>query len=928
MKDFSYITNSSPAFIENLYHDFLKNPDSVDPDLKKFFEGFDFALSNAGVNGQRTMDNGSRQRAGAMENAQLSTTSTDSVDWMNELRVYRLILGYRNKGHLIAKTNPIRERKDRGANIDISFYGFTEADLDKNFHAGNLVGLGTTSLKNILDHLEKCYAYHVGVEFKYISEQKKIDWLTNAVEKTMLQPLPLDKKKRILEKLNQGVMFEKFLHTKYVGQKRFSLEGGETTIAALDAIINTAADNDVNEVVIGMAHRGRLNILANIMGKTYEQIFSEFEGTAKLDQTMGSGDVKYHLGFGSEVQTMNDKTIHLKLMPNPSHLEAVNPVVVGFSRAKADVMYKSDFDKILPILIHGDASVAGQGIVYEVLQMSYLKGYYTGGTIHFVINNQIGFTTDFDDARSSDYCTSFAAAIQAPVFHVNGDDPEAVVKCVEIATHYRQEFNSDVFIDMVCYRRHGHNEGDDPKFTQPHLYALIEKHPNPREVYIKYLLENGEPDAQELAKAMEKKFWADLQERLDEVKQHPLPYRYQPPEIEWKKLRRAAAEDFDISPITAIKEADFKNVFDSLMKWPADFKPLRKVEKILQDKIKLFATEQKVDWATGELLAYGSLVLEGKVVRMSGQDVRRGTFSSRHAVLRDENNDKPYNRLSKIPGATGKFRIYNSLLSEFGVLGFEYGYALANPNALVLWEAQFGDFGNGAQTIIDQFIAAGEQKWNRMNGVTLLLPHGYEGQGPEHSSARLERFLQMCAELNMVIANITTASNFFHALRRQLAWPFRKPLIVFSPKANLRHPGSYSRVEEFISGGFREVIDDASANANKVMKVLFCSGKIYFDMAERQQKDKRNDIALVRLEQIYPLPYKQLEALYKKYSKATWFWVQEEPLNMGAATFLQTNLRSINFGVISRQPSASTATGFNKVHLQEQAEIIETAFSI
>lgn len=442
------------------------------------------------------------------------------------------------------------------------------------------------------------------------------------------------------------------------------------------------------------------------------------------------------------------------------------------------------------------------------------------------------------------------------------------------------------------------------------------------------MLENGEPDAQELAKAMEKKFWADLQERLDEVKQNPLPYHYQPPEIEWKKLRRATAEDFDFSPITAIKADDFKIIFDALMKWPADFKPLRKVEKILQDKIKLFATEQKVDWATGELLAYGSLLLEGKNVRMSGQDVRRGTFSHRHAVLRDENNDKPYNRLSKIPGATGKFRIYNSLLSEYGVLGFEYGYALANPNALVLWEAQFGDFANVAQTIIDQFIAAGEQKWNRMNGITLLLPHGYEGQGPEHSNARPERFLQMCAELNMVITNITTASNFFHALRRQLAWPFRKPLINFSPKANLRHPGSYSGMEEFTNSGFKELIDDANANAGKVKKVLFCSGKIYFDMAERQQKDKRNDIAIVRVEQIYPLPYKQLEALYKKYSKATWFWVQEEPLNMGAASFLQTNLRSINFGVISRQPSASTATGYNKVHLQEQGEIVETAFSI
>ncbi|HSZ84826.1 MAG TPA: 2-oxoglutarate dehydrogenase E1 component, partial [Puia sp.] len=816
----------------------------------------------------------------------------------------------------------------RGANLDLAFFGFTDEDLDKNFFAGNLIGLGTTSLKNILQHLQKCYAGHVGIEFKYISDQKTIDWITNEMEKKFIDPLSLDTKKRILEKLNEGVMFEKFLHTKYIGQKRFSLEGGETTIPALDTIINVAADHDVQEVVIGMAHRGRLNILANVMGKTYEQIFSEFEGTATLDQTMGSGDVKYHMGYGSELQTPNKKTVHLKLMPNPSHLEAVDPVVVGFARAKADVMYKSDFDKILPILIHGDASVAGQGVVYEVLQMSELDGYYTGGTIHFVINNQIGFTTDFEDARSSDYCTSLAGAIHAPVFHVNGDDPEAVVKCAEIATRFRQEFNSDVFIDMVCYRKHGHNEGDDPKFTQPLMYALIDKHPNPREVYTQFLLEHGEPDAIELAKGMEKKFWSDLQERLDEVKQKPLPYSYQQPELWWKSLRRATMEDFDYSPMTAISEKDFRKIFDAMMTWPSDFKPIKKIEKILQDKIKLFNDEKKVDWATGELLAYGSLLLEGKDVRMSGQDVQRGTFSHRHAVLRDENTDAPYNRLSRIPDAKGEFRIYNSLLSEFGVLGFEYGYALANPNTLVLWEAQFGDFANGAQTMIDQFIASSEQKWQRMNGVTLLLPHGYEGQGPEHSSARMERFLQMCAELNLVVTNITTAANLFHAFRRQLAWPFRKPLINFSPKANLRHPGTYSPMDHFINGSFKETIDDDFVNANDVKKVLFCTGKIYFDLVERQQKDNKKDVAIIRLEQLYPLPFDQLENLYKKYANATWFWVQEEPLNMGAASFLQMNLKNLNYGFISRQPSASTATGYSKVHQQEQNEIIETAFSI
>ena len=915
MKDFQYITNSHPAYIENLYNDFAKDPATVNADMRKFFEGFDFAVSN-GINNNV---NSIPPLAGG----------TQVVDWMSEIRVYRIILGYRNKGHLLADTNPIRPRKDRGANIELAFYGLSEADLDKTFNAGNLIGLGITTLRNILAHLEKCYSGHLGIEFKYISDQKKVDWLTNAVEKTMLQPVGLAQKKRILQKLNEGVMFEKFLHTKYIGQKRFSLEGGETTIAALDAIINSSAEAGVHEVVIGMAHRGRLNVLANILGKTYEQIFSEFEGKSTPDTTMGSGDVKYHLGFSSFLDTANGKKIHLKLCPNPSHLEAVDPIVIGFARSKADVLYNSDYDKILPILIHGDASVAGQGIVYEVLQMSGLKGYYTGGTIHFVINNQIGFTTDFEDARTADYCTSVAAMVQAPVLHVNGDDAEAVVKASEIATRYRQQFNSDIFIDMVCYRKHGHNEGDEPKFTQPQLYALIDKHLNPREVYTQYLIENGEADAQALAKEMEQKFLTDLQERLDEVKQNPLPYSYQQPELAWKAMRKATVADFDISPVTGISTAAFKLLFEGLMKWPADFKPLRKVEKLLQEKMKLFNDEHKIDWATGELMAYGSLLVEGKDVRMSGQDVKRGTFSHRHAVLYDENINTEYNRLDHFTEMQAPFRIYNSLLSEYAVLGFEYGYSMANPNALVIWEAQFGDFCNGAQTMIDQFIIAAETKWQRMNGVVMLLPHGYEGQGPEHSSARMERFLQMCAELNIVITNITTSANFFHALRRQLTWPFRKALVNFSPKANLRHPGSYSLVDEFTTGRFKEVIDDIFIKeAGEVKKVLLCSGKIYFDLTERQLKDNRKDIAIVRLEQIYPIPQNQLDELYKRYSKAIWHWVQEEPLNMGAATFLRMNLKSINFFIISRTQSASTATGYAKIHAKEQADIIDTAFSI
>lgn len=910
MQDFSYITQSHPAYVEGLYQQYAKDPQSVDPEFRKFFEGFDFAVSSG---------------APASNGVAVNGKAPGNLD--KEFAVYQLIQAYRKKGHLVAKTNPIRERKDRHANLDLKYFGLTDADLATEFEAGRFVNLGRTSLQRILDFLQRVYTGSIGIEFIYINDPEQLDWMTKAVESELLQPISLNQKRRILDRLNDGVIFEKFLHTKYIGQKRFGLEGGESTIPAMDAIIHTASENGVEEVVIGMAHRGRLNILANVMGKTYEQIFSEFEGQIPTDTTMGSGDVKYHLGFRGEYVN-GEKKVNLQLCPNPSHLEVVDPIVAGFARSKADVLYDSDFDKILPILIHGDAAVAGQGVIYELLQMWDLRGYYVGGTLHFVINNQIGFTTDFDDARSADYCTSIASTIQAPVFHVNGDDAEAVVRVAQLAARWRQQFNKDIFIDMVCYRRHGHNEGDEPKFTQPQLYSLIDKHPDPREMYTQYLLNNGEADAQDLAKEMEKSFWADLQQRLDEVKQRPKGYTYQKPELEWQALRKAQATDFEHSPDTGITEEQFKSLFKAIMQWPADFHPLKKVDKLLTDKVKLFDTEGKVDWATGELMAYSSLLVEGKDVRLSGEDVKRGTFSHRHAVIYDENTNAEYNRLSRLGQDQGAFRIYNSLLSEFAVLGFEFGYGMGSPNALVLWEAQYGDFVNGAQTVIDQYVSSAEQKWATMNGLVMLLPHGYEGGGPDHSSARMERFLQGCAEFNMIVTNITTSANFFHALRRQLAWPFRKPMVNFAPKANLRHPGSYSTMDEFLKGGFREVLDDSYVTKKDVKKVLLCSGKIYFELLERQQKDKRRDVAVVRLEQLYPLPYRQLEALYQQYSKATWFWVQEEPLNMGAASFLQMNLKAIPFGVISRQASASTATGYGKVHAKEQAEIIDTAFSI
>ncbi len=912
MKDFSYVTGPDPVYIESLYHEFVNDPTAVDPEWKKFFEGFDFAITSATTNGH----------------AEAVKSSVSGDQLIKEIGVFELIRAYRKRGHLASTTNPIRARKNRHPQLELERFNLSEADLNTTFFAGRFVGAKDAPLKDIIAKLQKIYTGNVGIEYTYIVDAVKCHWVQKHFEEAMKKSLSIEERKRILEKLNEGVIFEKFLNTKFIGQKRFGLEGGETTIPALDTIINNAADAGVAEVVIGMAHRGRLNILANILGKTYEQIFSEFEGNMPEDMTMGSGDVKYHLGFQSDIVTPNGKEINLQLVPNPSHLEAVNPIVEGFARAKADTLYNNEYDKVLPILIHGDAAIAGQGIGYELLQMSKLEGYYTGGTIHYVINNQIGFTTDFDDARSADYCTSMASMLHAPVLHVNGDDAEAVVKCAALAIAYRQEFNEDIFIDMVCYRKHGHNEGDEPKFTQPHLYSLIDKHPNPREVYTQYLLQHGETDAQNLAKEMETKFWAELQQRLDEVKQKPLPYKYQKPELWWRELRRSKDDDFHSSPDTSIKEELFNQLFSSLMQWPENFSPLRKVEKLLQDKIKLFETEGKVDWATGELLAYASLLVEGKEVRLSGEDVKRGTFSHRHAVIYDQNNNAPYNRLSRLAGDQGAMYIYNSLLSEFAVMGFEYGYAMANPNNLVLWEAQYGDFANGAQTIIDQYIISAEQKWTNMNGLVLLLPHGYEGGGPEHSSARLERFLQMSAETNIVVTNITTAANFFHALRRQLAWPFRKPMVNFSPKANLRHGRSYSTMTEFTKGGFKEIIDDEYIKKPaKVKRVLLCSGKVYFDLSERQLTDKREDIAILRLEQIYPLPQQQLNSLREKYKNAEWIWVQEEPRNMGALYFIAMNVVSFPMKYISRAASASTATGFAKKHAIEQQQLIDAAFA-
>ncbi|WP_297337498.1 2-oxoglutarate dehydrogenase E1 component [Algoriphagus sp.] len=926
MDKFSYIANAHVSYIDELYQSFKQDPDSIDPSWKEFFQGFDFALTNYGEE-----ENGQLTAQPTPKNGSLATPGTimDMEQLPKEIKVRALIHAHRSRAHLRSKTNPVRERRDRKALIDPQDFGLSKEDMDSEFQAGNEIGIGKAKLSSIIEALKTIYEGPMGFEYLYIRDPEILDWLKTKIEKEALAFNPsTEEKKRILFKLNQAVVFENFLHTKYLGQKRFSLEGGESTIPFLDAAINTAAKGGVEEVMIGMAHRGRLNVLANIMGKTYEQIFSEFEGTAKPDLTMGDGDVKYHMGYSSDIVTPDEKKVHLKLAPNPSHLEAVNPVVEGFIRAKIDSQHQGDATKALPILIHGDAAVAGQGIVYEVTQMAGLKGYHTGGTIHFVINNQVGFTTDFDDARSSIYCTDVAKIIDAPVIHVNGDNAEAVVFAARLAAEFRQKFGKDIFVDMVCYRRHGHNESDEPKFTQPELYNIISKHPNPREVYIKRLTERGDLDAK-IAKQMDEEFRQLLQDRLNMVKEKPLPYQATKFEQEWGSLRRSNPDDFLQSPQTGISEEAIKTVAEALTVIPKGFKAIKQIEVQMKQRKEMFFKSKSLNWASAELLAYGSLLLEGKTVRLTGQDVQRGTFSHRHAVLHDANSNQPYNSLREMKDRKGQFYIYNSLLSEYAVLGFEYGYAMANPHSLTIWEAQFGDFANGAQTMIDQFISSGESKWQKQNGLVMLLPHGYEGQGPEHSNARPERFLQLSAEYNMVVANITEPSNFFHMLRRQLTWEFRKPCIVMSPKSLLRHPKVMSPVEEFTQGRFREIILDSTVEVKDVKRVVLCSGKIYYDLDEAREKEKIKDVAIIRIEQLHPLPIKQIVEAVKAYQDAELVWVQEEPENMGYWTYILRLLyKELPMDLIARKMSASPATGYNKVHVEEQKSIISKALKL
>ncbi len=908
MDQHSYIGNMSPAAMEGLYRQFLDNPSSLDASWQQFFSGFEFARLQYGENG------------GA------SGAIPEQVD--KEFKVINLINnGYRAQGHLFTKTNPVRERRKYTPDLSIENFGLNTSDLETVFQAGQLIGMGPAKLKAIIHHLDETYCQSVGAEYKYIRNEEVKKWIEQKMESSKNSyPFSIREKKRMLEKLNEAVAFENFIHTKFTGQKRFSLEGAETLIPALDAVIDSGAELGIKEFVIGMAHRGRLNVLANILGKSYEDIFSEFEGK-EFDENAFDGDVKYHLGFSSDVITSNNKKVHLGLTPNPSHLEAVDPIVQGIVRAKIENTPGGNFDQIAPILIHGDAAIAAQGIVYEVIQMSLLKGYATGGTIHLVINNQVGFTTNYMDARSSTYCTDVGKVTLSPVFHVNGDDVEALVYTIRLAMEYRQRFHRDVFIDMLCYRKYGHNEGDEPRFTQPLLYKAIANHPNPREVYNQKLLSQGIVEVN-LAKSMEKQFKELLQRSLDLSKLQKKTKLDDFKEGNWKGRRFSTPKDFDSSPNTSINKKNFVALAQQISTLPNEKVFFNKIVRLFDDRKKMLEEGGRLDWAMGELMAYATLLEEGHPVRISGQDVERGTFSHRHAVIRLEDKEEVYVPLSNLSEQQAKFTIYNSLLSEYGVLGFDYGYSFTAPNSLVVWEAQFGDFGNGAQIIIDQYLSSAEDKWKRMNGIVMLLPHGYEGQGAEHSSARMERFLSLCGEYNMQVTNCTTPANFFHALRRQLKREFRKPLIVFTPKSLLRHPRCVSSIDDFTKNGFAEVIDDVTADPKKVKRIAFCTGKVYYDLLDRKEKDNNTDLAIIRLEQLYPFPKKQVEAILKKYAKAnSYLWVQEEPENSGAWSYILRVMRQHNLRYIGREESASPATGSHKQHDKEQKAILDEVFS-
>jgi len=910
MDKYSFLNAAHTAYFADLYEQYTINPDSVEPSWRAFFQGYDFGSENYGLEGEIVEG--------------VSSQIPEHVQ--KEFQVVKLIDGYRNRGHLFTKTNPVRDRRRYEPTLDVENFGLSQSDLDTTFNAGDILGIGAQTLREILKHLNSIYCDAIGVEYMYIRKPDEIQWIQNKLNINDNQPnFTGEQKKHILKKLNEAVSFESFLHTKYVGQKRFSLEGGESLIPGLDAVIEKAAELGVQEFVMGMAHRGRLSTLTNIFGKSAKDIFSEFDGK-DYEQEVFDGDVKYHLGWTSNRQTDNGKKINLSIAPNPSHLETVGAVVEGIVRAKQDTLYSDNFSKVLPIVVHGDAAIAGQGLVYEVVQMAQLDGYKTNGTIHVVVNNQVGFTTNYLDARSSTYCTDIGKVTLSPVLHVNADDAEAVVHAMLFALDFRMNFKRDVFIDLLGYRKYGHNEGDEPRFTQPKLYKAIAKHANPRDIYAAKLVAQGIID-KDYVKQLENDYKSSLEEKLEDSRKEDKTVITPFMEEQWKDFTQVDETTMMQSVDTTTDSKRLAEITKVISNLPKDKKFIRKIERLINDRQTMF-DENRLDWAMAEHLAYGTLLDEGYNVRISGQDVERGTFSHRHAVVKVEDSEEEILLLNQVSDKQGQFHIFNSLLSEYGVVGFDYGYAMASPNTLTIWEAQFGDFSNGAQIMLDQYISAGEDKWKTQNGLVMLLPHGYEGQGAEHSSARMERYLQLCAKDNMYVADCTTPANFFHLLRRQMKTNYRKPLIVFTPKSLLRHPKCVSTVEEFANGAFQMLIDDAAVKADKVKTLVFLTGKFYYDLDEERENLNREDVALIRIEQLFPLPTTQIREILAKYKNAEDIvWAQEEPRNMGAYAHMLMHLdEAKTFRLASRRPYGAPAAGSSVRSKKRHKEVIDFVF--
>lgn len=918
MDRFSFLNAIHAQLIDDLYEQYRKYPDALEPSWKAFFQGFDFALENYGDEGYIS-ENGQPSVV-----VQQVSNSNIPDEIRKEFLVMNLIEAYRSRGHLFTKTNPVRDRRTYSPTLSIENFGLSTADLNAKFNCAIEIGLKEAStLQNIINRLETIYCNSIGVEYMHIDDVEEKKFIRDFLQQNENKPqLSSQQKIEILRKLNQAVVFENYLNTKFVGQKRFSLEGNESLIPALDQLIIKSAKLGVQEVVLGMAHRGRLNVLTNIFGKSYKQIFSEFEGK-EFEEDVFSGDVKYHLGVTSHIKTSDNKDIIINLVPNPSHLETVASLAEGITRAKIDNIYK-DSKKVLPIVIHGDGAIAGQGIVYEVAQMMTLDGYKTGGTIHIVVNNQVSFTTNYLDARSAIYSTDIAKVTSSPVMHINADDAEAVVHSLHFAAEFRARFGKDVYIDLLGYRKYGHNEGDEPKFTQPKLYKAISKHQNPKEIYKAKLMTEGVV-SDEILKEMEAEFKDLLDKDFDTAK-----------EIEKNRLDIFMSEiwkgyQYEKGSIQTPIDTSFdleklRELAVKISTLPADKKFINKITRLFATRLKMIEGNS-IDWALGEWLAYATLLTEGHNVRISGEDVERGTFSHRHAVVKTEDTEEEYTPLQHI--SESRFDIFNSHLSEYGVLGFDYGYAMASPEMLTIWEAQFGDFVNGAQIIIDQYLVAAEEKWKAQNGLVMLLPHGFEGQGAEHSSGRLERFLELTANDNIIVANCTTPANFFHILRRQLKWNFRKPLVIMSPKSLLRHPRVVSPLEDLANGKFQPIIDDTTADANKVEKLVLCTGKLYYELLAKKEELNAENIALVRLEQIYPLQREDLDNILNKYSnRKVLIWAQEEPENMGAWTYILRHLRNTGIDVIAPVSSGSPAPGSHKMFEKNQQGVINKVFGI